>query len=172
MPYLWVREQHTKGDYHVHFALSRPLAVRCGRPGCGGKKGIHVKRIGGPCLSCTWGLGYVDARRLKVKTARAASVVAATYLAKYVGKAYDDGEASVVAGERPRRLHRYEVGQSFQPRRVEAEVEGPEGDVLEVLAATFFAGREPVFVWSSDSLGDEWEAPPVRVAFFDPPSPD
>jgi hypothetical protein len=170
LPYLWVRERHKSGALHVHFALDRPLAVRCGN--CNGRKGLHVRRIGGPCLRCTWGLGFVDARRLKVTTGRQATVAAAAYLAKYVGKAYDDDESgarSEAEGSAGRNRHRYEVGQGFKPVRVEAEVIGPEGDVLEVLAGVYFGGRQPLFVWSSDVLGEEWEAPPVRVAFFDPP---
>jgi hypothetical protein len=116
----------------------------------------------------------VDARRLKVKTGRQATVAAAAYLAKYVGKAYED-EGTTSIGER--RLHRYEVGQKFMPRRVDladsdALVVGCDDDVIAELSHRFFGGRAPVFVWSSDMVGDEWEAPPVRVAFFDPPPSD
>jgi hypothetical protein len=92
-PYIWVPEWHHTGHgLHVHFAV-----------------GQYVKRS---LIEQAWGRGFVHIKLLgdlpvgstTVDEARAA----ARYLAKYVGKAFDE---SHIEG-----LHRYEVAQGFMPR--------------------------------------------------------
>jgi hypothetical protein len=91
-PYLWVSEQHRKGDYHVHVAVNRyihrQVIARTWR------RGFVVIRLHGDLPSGRTAL--VEARRT------------AAYMAKYMTKS----SAEVAAG-----LHRYEVAQGFQPRR-------------------------------------------------------
>src|SRR2546426_59274 len=76
----------------------------------------------------------------------AESRVAARCLAKYVGKALDAGPAG---------LHRYEVGQGFQPH-----VERITGRALDEVLATASArmGSAPDRVWDSASVPD-WAGP-------------
>jgi hypothetical protein len=72
----------------------------------------------------------------------------ARYLARYVGRSVDE--------ERADGLHRYEVGQGFQPGRV--IVEGrTEGEALS-LASEWF-GFAPASLWRSGSEKD-WHGPP------------
>ncbi len=75
--------------------------------------------------------------------------MAAGYLAKYVGKAFDERR---VPG-----LHRYDVAQGFQPDRV--RLYGRTAD--EVLAVASERMRsEPARVWSSGEALD-WQGPPA-----------
>lgn len=161
LPYVWVIEEHKSGALHVHVGLGRPLPMRCERcdPADRGK-GRHQRDLPGPCLACTWGLGFVHAKKIKGHKGNRASSSAATYLAKYVGKE--------VEGLRGKGAKAYEVGRGFQPEVVEGEVEGTAGEVVTAIAAAYFGGGAPSFVWSSEDA-DDWLGPPVRVVFFDHP---
>lgn len=181
-PYLWVRELHKDGRrYHVHIGLARPIAMRCKAAGCRGAGRpslLSTARIPGPCLTCAWTHGIVDARRLtprgRVRTRMEATRLTAGYLSKYVGKAFEEAPQAAVshgnqhAGtETPQKSrHRYEVGQGFLPIAVQAEVPGPEATVVNTLARLYFDARPASFTWSSDDC-EGWEAPAVRVLFYD-----
>lgn len=133
LPYLWVPELHADGErYHVHFAVGR-FVHRKWIHEAWGHGFVHIKLLGDlPTGSGSWG----EARR------------AAGYLAKYLGKAVAGGPAG---------LHRYEVAQGFQPKRV--RFYGPTAD--DALAqASEFIGSEPERVWSS-SQDSAWAGPPV-----------
>lgn len=132
--YLWTAEWHKTGHgLHVHFAVGkyvkRSLIEQAWPHGF-----VHIKLLGDlPTGSGTIG----EARK------------AAGYLSKYVGKDFD---ASRMPG-----LHRYEVGQGFQPRmtpirgRSESEV---------IAKASAIIGCRPNQYWSSSSVTD-WDRPPA-----------
>jgi len=93
-PYVWVPEWHkTDHGMHAHFAVGR-----------------YVKRS---CIEQAWGRGFVHIKLLGDlpvgSTAVVEARVAAGYISKYVGKAFDD--------HRIDGLHRYEVGQGFKPEK-------------------------------------------------------
>lgn len=142
-PYVWVIECHKSGKLHVHLALPRYVDKRQ--------------------LAAVWGKGFVDIRALgevprSHEAMRDMAKAAALYLAKYVEKTFADGASS--AGR-----HRYEVGQGFQPVAVEVPPQRAElaarNDCIVVMG-----GEAPAFEWSSDSLGEAWKAPPIRVIFW------
>ena len=122
LPYLWVPELHADRErYHVHFAVGRYVHygwIREAWP----HGLVHIKLLG----DLPTGSGSLEEARL-----------ASRYLAKYVGKALDDGPAG---------LHRYEVAQGFQPRARKL-VGGSLDAVLAQATATM--GREPRLVWDS-----------------------
>lgn len=141
-PYVWVPELHKDGErLHAHFGLNR-----------------YIRK---PVLAERWRHGFVDVRQLRGSAPRSPepespSRRAARYLSKYVGKAFDAGEAIG--------CHRYEVGQGFQPAservllRTEAEA--------RQWAVELMGGDTPSYVWSCDEV-DDWAGPPTRVAFWD-----
>lgn len=133
-PYLWVPEWHKSGHgLHVHFAVGRYVRQGAIRDAWG-RGFVHIKLLG----DLPVGSGTLGEARL-----------ASRYLSKYVGKDLGEGEA---AG-----LHRYEVGQSFQPRGV--NLDGSTSD--EVLAwAESVMGTPPEHVWRSRDE-DEWAGPPA-----------
>jgi hypothetical protein len=98
-----------------------------------------------------WGHGFVEIRRLNADLQYASSLararVATAYLGKYVAKSF----------ERSAGLHRYEVAQGFQPRRLRFFAETME------LALQFCVelrhGAVPQFSLSDDWEG--WQGPPV-----------
>jgi hypothetical protein len=92
---------------------------------------VHIKLLG----DLPVGSGGLEEARL-----------AARYLGKYVGKALDGGPAG---------LHRYEVAQGFQPRRVRVTCDTLE-EALERAGAIM--GGAPAFLWDS---GDDpgWGGP-------------
>lgn len=129
MPYLWAPEVHPGGHgLHVHFAVGR-----------------FVKRS---LISQAWGRGFVHIKLLGNLPVGSGTLgearMAARYLGKYVSKD--------LAGERTAGLHRYEVAQGFQPRKVEVQ-----GDnVREAIAqASAIIGRAPENVWLSEQEGKD-----------------
>jgi hypothetical protein len=100
-PYLWIPQWHPGGHgLHAHFAVGRFVPRRL-IDGSWGHGFVHIKLLDGLPV----GSGALGEARL-----------AARYLARYVGR--DVEEARRLAG-----LHRYEVGQGFQP----ADTEGWRG---------------------------------------------
>jgi len=96
LPYVWVPEWHPGGHgLHVHFIVGRYVRQSLIREAWG--HGIvHIKLIG----DLPVGSGVLaEARK------------AAGYLCKYIGKGLDDER-------RTSGLHRYEVAQGFQPKRI------------------------------------------------------
>ncbi len=107
-PYLWTAEWHPGGHgLHVHFAVGRYV-----------EKGL---------IEAAWDRGFVEIRRLNTDLQYASQLakarVAAAYLGKYVVKAF----------ERSSGLHRYEVAQGFQPRRLRFFADSME-TALQLLA--------------------------------------
>lgn len=133
LPYLWVAEWHPGGHgLHVHFAVGRYIRKHVIRDAWG--LGIvHIKLLG----DLPVGSGPLDEARLSAR-----------YLGKYVSKTLD----GAVPG-----LHRYEVAEGFQPRRV--RVEGRSLPDVLGQASTMF-GAEPDRVWLSENEV-EWHAPPA-----------
>lgn len=136
-PYLWVPEWHKTGHgLHVHFAVGQ-FIPRGRIQAAWGRGFVHIKRLSDlPVASTTWH----ESRR------------AAGYLSKYVTKAFEPGEREHLLG-----LHRYEVGQGFQPPVL--RLAGRSS--AEVLAkAEKVMGGPPAQRWSSaDAEG--WQAPPA-----------
>jgi hypothetical protein len=146
-PYVWVPEWHPGGHgLHVHFAVGR-----------------YVPR---GLIAEAWGRGFVSIKLLGDlpvgSGALAEARVAARYLAKYIGKSFgapDSGDES----KTPPRLHRYEVGQGFQPAR-EAIFGRTDLDVL-ALAAEAMGGWPATRWYSNQSPG--WLGPPSMWASWD-----
>jgi hypothetical protein len=132
-PYLWVPELHADGRrFHVHFAAGR-FIKRGLIDSAWGHGFVHIKLLGNlPVGSGTWG----------------ESRLAARYLSKYVGKAFEHSETFG--------RHRYEVAQGFQPRG--QVVRGPSRDGV-ISKASAVMGSRPSQVWTSDEVQD-WKAPP------------
>jgi hypothetical protein len=133
-PYVWAPEWHPGGHgLHVHFAVGR--------------------YIGQGVIRDTWGQGHVFIKLLGDlpvgSGTRSEARLAARYLAKYVGKDLGTGEAGG--------LHRYEVAQGFQPRRV--TLDGATADEVLGWAETFM-GAAPEYLWRSRNE-DEWTGPPA-----------
>lgn len=120
-PYLWVPEWHRTGHgLHAHFAVGRYIRQRT--------------------IAAAWRQGFVHIKllgNLPVGSgAHAEARLAASYLAKYVGKDLGAGVG----------LHRYDVGEGFGPkvRRLRGAT---FADVLDQASAIM--GRPPVQVWDS-----------------------
>lgn len=136
LPYLWVPEWHPGGHgLHVHFAVGRYIRHGMIRD-VWGRGIVHIKRHQNLPVGAT----DVDEARM-----------AAGYLAKYIGKGFE--EDAVRAPGR----HRYEVAQGFQPRMVPVA-----GGSLEsaLCKAEHVVGRPRRRIWRS---ADErnWTAPPA-----------
>lgn len=134
-PYLWAPEWHPGGHgLHAHFAVGRWIA-RGAIEDAWGRGFVHIKLLG----DLPVGAGTLGEARL-----------AARYLAKYVGK-------DLASGGQPSGLHRYEVGQGFQPRTV--RITGTSADEV-IGGAETFMGTAPERVWRS---GDQegWAGPPA-----------
>jgi hypothetical protein len=134
LAYVWVPQWHPGGHgLHVHFAvgrfIARSLIAEAWPHGF-----THIKLLG----DLPVGSGTIEEAR-----------AGARYLARYVAQ-WDDGERS--AG-----LHRYEVGQGFQPGRV--VVEGRTAEEVLSLASEWF-GFAPASLWRSGSEKD-WHGPPA-----------
>lgn len=140
-PYLWVPEWHPGGHgLHVHFAVGRYVPQRLIRD-TWGRGIVHIKLIGD--LPVGSGV-FAEARKV------------AGYLCKYVGKAFDDYR-------RPSGLHRYEVAQGFQPRRL--ILTGlTDDDVIEAASARM--GSSPATVWRSSAV-EGWHGPPAIWVAWD-----
>lgn len=137
-PYVWVPEWHPGGHgLHVHFAVGRYIERRT-LVACWSHGFVHIKLLGDlPVGSGVRG----EARR------------AGRYLGKYVAKDAD-------SGGQPIGMHRYEVGQGFQPRQIVIE-RSTEQEALA--AACLLMGGEPEYVWRSRDQED-WDKPPAVFA--------
>lgn len=139
-PYVWVPELHKDGIHlHAHMGLAE-----------------FVKK---ERLAEVWGHGFIDVRLIRANGTKDPIQhrrAAARYLAKYIGKAFDQQDTF---GH-----HRYEVAQGYQPR-VEQRTFATEAEA-RAWACTLMGGGTPSFVWSSSEVGD-WQGPPVSVAFWD-----
>lgn len=136
LPYAWVPEWHkTDHGLHAHFALGR-YAARSIIAAAWPHGFVHIKLIGDLPTGST-----------RLSEAR----VAAGYLAKYVGKSFDDHRDRLVG------LHRYDIAQGFQPQSI--PVWGTSAhDVLH--KASDLLSASPSQVWSSDDA-DDWQGPPA-----------
>ncbi|WP_233197648.1 hypothetical protein [Cryobacterium sp. Y57] len=135
-PYVWVPEWHKTGHgLHAHFAVGR-----------------FVQR---KLIEQAWGHGFVHIKLLGNLPVGSGSLsearVAAGYLSKYVAKTFTDPDARVLG------LHRYDVGQGFQPQPVVVTGDSAT-DVLAQVSSIF--GGEPSSQWSSSTVED-WKAPPA-----------
>ncbi|MCO5301340.1 MAG: hypothetical protein M9886_15435 [Candidatus Nanopelagicales bacterium] len=136
LPYVWVPEWHKTGHgLHVHFAVGRFVP-----------RGV---------INQAWGRGFISIKLLGDlpvgSRPRDEARVAARYLSKYVAKTFED--------ERLREggLHRYEVGQGFQP--VGSRLTGTSADALVDSASDRMGGR-PKHRWDSwETAG--WQGPPA-----------
>jgi len=140
LPYLWVPEWHTTGHgLHAHFAVGRFVPRRLIEEAWG-HGFVHIKLLG----DLPVGSGpLAEARK------------AAGYLAKYVGKGFDD---VTVPG-----LHRYEIAQGFEPTSVKVRgktLDDVLGQACEVMDAP------PSYVWQSQ-IADGWLGPPAVWASWD-----
>ena len=134
MPYVWVPEWHPGGHgLHVHFAAGRFIKQSLIRDAWGNGH-VYIKLLG----DLPVGSGALEEAR-----------VSARYLAKYVGKAFEE---KCETG-----LHRYEVAQGFQPERVTFKGRTNE-DVIE--QASERMGSAPEIVWNS-SEAEGWRGPPA-----------
>ncbi|HEY3924707.1 MAG TPA: hypothetical protein VGL75_09100 [Acidothermaceae bacterium] len=135
-PYVWVPEWHKDHGLHVHFGLSGF---------------VHYSLI-----DAAWGLGRTNIKRLTNLPAGSGPLAAARingrYLAKYVGKAFDDRR---IPGR-----HRYEVGRGFEPRK-EIVTGFRVEHVLDELSER--VGAQPQFVWQSYET-EGWQGPPSVFA--------
>jgi len=133
--YLWVPEWHKSGHgLHVHFAV-----------------GQFIKRS---LIERAWGHGFVHIKllgNLPVGTgALGEARAAAGYLSKYIGKAFADVR---VPGR-----NRYDVAQGFQPTITAVWGNSRSEAIRE--ASSRMGGRQPSYVWLSDSAKD-WQGPPA-----------
>jgi hypothetical protein len=133
IPYLWAPEWHPEGHgLHVHFAVDRYVAHGA--------------------IASLWGHGFCFVRGRRGARGRTDLDQArhvARYVSKYVAKDLGTG---VLPG-----LHRYEVAQGFQPRRI---VLRGESAVELVERASELMGAAPERVWLS-RRDEEWVGPPV-----------
>jgi hypothetical protein len=133
--YLWVPQWHPGGHgLHVHFAVGRYID-RSAIERAWGHGFVHIKLLSGLAT----GSGWLQEARL-----------AARYLSRYVAEQLDDER-------RPPGLHRYEVGQGFQPEEV--KLRGRSPDAL-IKRASELLGREPRRVWRSEQA-ESWHGPPA-----------
>jgi hypothetical protein len=134
-PYLWVPQWHPGGHgLHAHFAVGRFIARKL-IVGSWPHGFVHIKLLDGLPV----GSGALAEARL-----------AARYLARYVGR--EAGDECRLAG-----LHRYEVGQGFQPAKIECYGASAE-DVVG--RASRYMGSQPERVWLSSSV-EGWRGPPA-----------
>jgi hypothetical protein len=133
-PYVWVPELHAdRQRFHAHFAVGRYIdyrAIRRAWP----HGFIHITLLG----DLPVGSGTLGEARL-----------AARYLAKYVGKDLGRIDGSG--------LHRYEVGQGFQPRAV--PIDGTSADEVIGWAETYM-GAQADRIWRSRDE-EAWAGPPA-----------
>ncbi|WP_296607451.1 hypothetical protein [Nocardioides sp.] len=134
-PYVWVPEWHPGGHgLHLHYAMGR-----------------YVPR---GKIDEAWGHGYVHIKRLSDVPPGAGGLrqgrSTARYLSKYVTKAF----SSV---DRASGLHRYEVGQGFQPRGL--RLHGRSGHEALAKAVAVMGGAPAAEWWSRDAPA--WEGPPA-----------
>lgn len=133
LAYVWVPEWHPSGHgLHIHFAVGR-----------------YVKRS---LIEAAWGRGYVHIKLLSDLPVGSGTLaearLSARYLSKYVGKAITEKR---LAG-----LHRYEVGQGFQPRTYYCHADHQDEAISR---ASNFMGKTPSVVWRSKDR-EGWDGPP------------
>lgn len=135
LPYAWVPEWHETGHgLHLHFAVGR-FVKRSVIESAWGRGFIHIKLLGDlPVGSGT----LAQARK------------AAGYLAKYVTKSFAEPG-------RPAGLHRFDVAQGHQPRRV--GISGRSADEV-ISGASARLGAAPALRWSSAEVSD-WRGAPA-----------
>jgi hypothetical protein len=109
----------------------------------GGRGFVHIKRLGH--------LPIGSGRRGQAR-------VAAGYLSKYVSKSFEQDASARVLG-----LHRYEVGEGFQPQAV--RLHGCSAASVITQAAGLMGG-EPAIFWSSLNV-EGWQAPPAVWVAWD-----
>ena len=117
---------------HVHFAVGR-----------------FVRRS---LIDEAWGLGFVHIKLLGDLSSGAGDLSEsrmARYLAKYVTKTAQNSSSSG--------LHRYEVAEGFQPRKV--SFTGRTGDQALAAASAAMAGEPERVWWSADD--EAWVGPPA-----------
>ena len=135
-PYAWVPEWHKSGHgLHAHFAVGKYVKKRL-IDASWGRGFTHIKLIG----DLPVGSGALSESR-----------VAATYLSKYVSKTFADPEARELG------LHRYDVGQGFQPEVV--RFAGISSDAV-IQEASELMGADPVTRWASSETPD-WQGAPA-----------
>jgi hypothetical protein len=139
LPYVWVPEWHkTDHGLHAHFAVGR-----------------YINRS---VISRAWGHGFVHIKSLTDvptgTTTRGEARRAAGYLSKYVTKTFGHDLGG---------LHRYEVGQGFQPKR--ERFQGRTSDQVFDDACERMGGQ-PALRWSS-AEAEEWHAPPAMWFAWD-----
>lgn len=138
MPYVWVPEWHKSGHgLHVHFAV-----------------GQYIRRS---VIDQAWGHGFVHIKLLGEVSHTASSLgyarAAAGYVSKYVTKDFEPSDAVRWAG-----LHRYEVGQGFQPRTM--ALIDTSSDGCRDQATERMGGVLPAVSWSSSEV-EGWKGPPA-----------
>lgn len=133
LAYLWTDEWHPGGHgLHAHFAVGRFVGRRVLEANWG-HGFVHIKLIG----DLPTGSGALEEARR-----------AAFYLGKYVAKHSE---------KRSEGLHRYEVGQGFQPKGTRLSGSTEEGLIAQ---ATELMGRSPSYVWRSAQM-EKWVGPPA-----------
>lgn len=139
-PYVWVPQLHPGGHgLHVHFAVGRYIN-RSLIDGAWGRGFVHIKLLG----NLPVGSGALEEARL-----------AARYISPYVSRSLDE--------ERLPGLHRYEVGEGFQPDSIEYASPNLQAG-LESLSELM--GRAPAYLWRS-SREEGWRGPPACWAQWD-----
>jgi hypothetical protein len=141
LPYVWVPQWHPGGHgLHAHFAVGR-FVPRGLIDRCWGHGFVHIKLLDGLPV----GSGELAEARL-----------AARYLAGYAGRDLADER-------RPPGLHRYEVAQGFQPKKILCY--GDSADAAIERASRVMDSR-PGRVWVS-SREEGWHGPPACWAQWD-----
>jgi hypothetical protein len=131
--YLWTDEWHPGGHgLHAHFAVGR-FIPRSALERSWPHGFVHIKLIG----DLPTGSGALEEARR-----------AALYLGKYAAKHAESRRGG---------LHRYEVGQGFQPRQIRLT---GRSDTEVIAKGTDLMGREPVLVRRS-SQKEKWAGPPT-----------
>jgi hypothetical protein len=172
---LTFREAPATWDEAMSYAPAFRRALQKAFPGTklfvtverGGKFGrLHLqigtdRFVAKAALAELWPHGFVDIRRLGAGGLSQGEVAAmaskcASYLAKYVGKSYGEGD-------RGRGQHRYEVTEGCQPTCEVFEALDEDGAFVVVVAS--FMGELPAFIWRSE-LVEDFPGPAVRCGFW------
>lgn len=127
-PYLWVPEWHKSHGLHAHAAVAQYIPFKLVRE-VWARGRVRIERMAGAPVG----------RSVPVVAERAR--ICARYLAKYIGKAFDD-ERRVLG------RHRYELGQGFQPREV--QLTGQSRDEVYAAACDLMRGPADVLWFSPE----------------------
>jgi hypothetical protein len=134
-PYVWVPELHADRErWHVQFAVGRYIKRSLIESAWAGRGWVHIKL-----------LGDLPARSSAAAEAR----IAGKYVSKYVTK-----DLQALGG-----LHRYEVGQGFQPERFSLSAESDQ-EAERLVSFEWFGGEEPEVSWRSWHK-EEHDGPPM-----------